>query len=142
MSRPGLLSSLVCVVASLQPARSGTQLYRQAGAGLSLLTVVERRGASNCGTECENHEEEQRERRVELSADVLRLQVSFKLWDIGGQAKYRSEWPRYTKGCNVIAFMIDTTVSCFVCAVRARIQFAPCRTKKSSRLLARCNDPR
>jgi ADP-ribosylation factor-like protein 8 len=34
--------------------------------------------------------------------------IKFKLWDIGGQAKYRSEWPRYTKGCNVIVFVVDT----------------------------------
>lgn len=34
--------------------------------------------------------------------------VTCKIWDIGGQARYRSEWSRYTKGCDVIAFVIDT----------------------------------
>ena len=30
------------------------------------------------------------------------------MWDIGGQKQYRSEWARYTRGCNVIAFVVDT----------------------------------
>ena len=34
--------------------------------------------------------------------------VTLKVWDIGGQKQYRSEWARYTRGCNVIAFVIDT----------------------------------
>jgi len=34
--------------------------------------------------------------------------VTCKVWDLGGQEKYRSEWPRYTKGCDCIAFVIDT----------------------------------
>jgi len=34
--------------------------------------------------------------------------VTCKIWDIGGQAKYRAEWPRYTKGSDVIVFVIDT----------------------------------
>lgn len=28
--------------------------------------------------------------------------------DIGGQKQYRSEWARYTRGCNVIMFVVDT----------------------------------
>ncbi len=31
-----------------------------------------------------------------------------KVWDLGGQAKYRSEWARYTKGSDVIVFVVDT----------------------------------
>ena len=34
--------------------------------------------------------------------------VTLKVWDIGGQKQYRSEWARYTRGCNVIAFVVDT----------------------------------
>mmetsp|Transcript_9288 Transcript_9288/g.38099 ORF Transcript_9288/g.38099 Transcript_9288/m.38099 type:complete len:81 (+) Transcript_9288:429-671(+) len=30
-----------------------------------------------------------------------------KCWDIGGQAQYRSEWGRYTRGCDVIIFVVD-----------------------------------
>ncbi len=30
------------------------------------------------------------------------------LQDMGGQSSYRREWPRYTKGCDVICFVIDT----------------------------------
>ena len=33
--------------------------------------------------------------------------VQMKCWDLGGQAQYRSEWTRYTRGCNAILFVID-----------------------------------
>ena len=35
--------------------------------------------------------------------------VNMKIWDIGGQVQYRGEWGRYTKGCDVILFMIDAS---------------------------------
>ena len=35
--------------------------------------------------------------------------VNMKVWDIGGQVQYRSEWGRYTKGCDVILFMVDAS---------------------------------
>jgi len=31
-----------------------------------------------------------------------------QLWDLGGQSRYRSEWGRYTKGSDVIIFVVDT----------------------------------
>ena len=34
--------------------------------------------------------------------------VTLKCWDIGGQEQYRSEWGRYTRGCDVIIFVLDT----------------------------------
>jgi ADP-ribosylation factor-like protein 8 len=34
--------------------------------------------------------------------------VTVKVWDIGGQVKFRSEWSRYARGCNVLVFLIDT----------------------------------
>mmetsp|Transcript_17802 Transcript_17802/g.25033 ORF Transcript_17802/g.25033 Transcript_17802/m.25033 type:complete len:180 (-) Transcript_17802:297-836(-) len=34
--------------------------------------------------------------------------VTAKVWDIGGQAKYRPEWGRYARGCNVLTYVIDT----------------------------------
>lgn len=34
--------------------------------------------------------------------------VNFKMWDIGGQVQYREEWPRYARGCDVVAFVVDT----------------------------------
>lgn len=34
--------------------------------------------------------------------------VQMKCWDLGGQSQYRSEWGRYTKGCNVIVFVVDS----------------------------------
>jgi ADP-ribosylation factor-like protein 8 len=30
-----------------------------------------------------------------------------KCWDLGGQSQYRAEWGRYTRGCNVIIFVVD-----------------------------------
>eukprot|EP00164_Ancoracysta_twista_P001214 GFYU01001592.1.p1 GENE.GFYU01001592.1~~GFYU01001592.1.p1 ORF type:complete len:183 (-),score=28.57 GFYU01001592.1:492-1040(-) len=34
--------------------------------------------------------------------------VTMKCWDLGGQAQCRAEWPRYTKGCDVIVFVVDS----------------------------------
>mmetsp|Transcript_39555 Transcript_39555/g.45059 ORF Transcript_39555/g.45059 Transcript_39555/m.45059 type:complete len:178 (+) Transcript_39555:154-687(+) len=34
-------------------------------------------------------------------------QVNMKCWDIGGQEQYRSEWARYTKGCDVVLYVVD-----------------------------------
>lgn len=30
-----------------------------------------------------------------------------KCWDIGGQEQYRSEWSRYTKGVDVVLYVVD-----------------------------------
>ena len=32
-----------------------------------------------------------------------------KVWDIGGQVQFRSEWGKYTRGCDCILFMIDAS---------------------------------
>ncbi len=37
--------------------------------------------------------------------------VSLKCWDLGGQSQYREEWGRYTKGCDVIVYVVDTNAS-------------------------------
>lgn len=34
--------------------------------------------------------------------------VQMKCWDVGGQQQYRSEWGRYTRGCDVILYVVDT----------------------------------
>jgi len=39
---------------------------------------------------------------------VKRGGVQMKCWDLGGQAQYRQEWGRYTRGCDVIVFVVDT----------------------------------
>ncbi len=39
---------------------------------------------------------------------VKKGNVTCKIWDVGGQQKYRAEWPRYTKGSNVIVYCVDT----------------------------------
>ncbi len=34
--------------------------------------------------------------------------VTCKVWDMGGQSAYRSEWSRYARGCGVICVLVDT----------------------------------
>eukprot|EP00299_Pterocystis_sp_00344_P014179 c700_g1_i1.p1 GENE.c700_g1_i1~~c700_g1_i1.p1 ORF type:complete len:180 (-),score=38.34 c700_g1_i1:41-580(-) len=34
---------------------------------------------------------------------------SVKCWDLGGQEKFRTEWPRYTRGVDCILFVVDTS---------------------------------
>jgi ADP-ribosylation factor-like protein 8 len=38
---------------------------------------------------------------------VKRGGLQLKCWDIGGQRQYRSEWGRYTRGCDVVIFVVD-----------------------------------
>lgn len=38
---------------------------------------------------------------------IKRGGVQMKCWDIGGQAQYRGEWGRYTRGCDVIIYVVD-----------------------------------
>ena len=33
--------------------------------------------------------------------------VTIKLWDIGGQPRFRSMWERYCRGVNAIVYMVD-----------------------------------
>ncbi|KAK9893973.1 ARF/SAR superfamily [Cystobasidium minutum MCA 4210] len=40
---------------------------------------------------------------------VKKGSVTIKLWDIGGQARFRSLWKRYCKGANAILFVVDST---------------------------------
>jgi len=46
---------------------------------------------------------------VGLNVRVLKKgKVTFKVWDIGGQDKYREEWPRYAQGCDTVVFVVDS----------------------------------
>lgn len=46
---------------------------------------------------------------VGLNVKVMKKgSTTIKCWDLGGQARYRNEWGRYTKGSDVIIFVIDT----------------------------------
>eukprot|EP01104_Vermistella_antarctica_P019368 TRINITY_DN756_c0_g1_i1.p1 TRINITY_DN756_c0_g1~~TRINITY_DN756_c0_g1_i1.p1 ORF type:complete len:189 (-),score=46.55 TRINITY_DN756_c0_g1_i1:41-607(-) len=38
---------------------------------------------------------------------VTRGNVTIKLWDIGGQPRFRSMWERYCRGVNAIVFVVD-----------------------------------
>ena len=38
---------------------------------------------------------------------VSKGNVTIKLWDIGGQARFRSMWERYCRGVNAIVFCVD-----------------------------------
>ena len=35
--------------------------------------------------------------------------LTIKAWDLGGQSQYRSEWGRYTRGCDAIIFVVDAS---------------------------------
>jgi ADP-ribosylation factor-like protein 8 len=38
---------------------------------------------------------------------MMRGNVTIKLWDIGGQPRFRSMWERYCRGVNAILFVLD-----------------------------------
>merc|ERR1719498_1120218 len=38
---------------------------------------------------------------------VSRGNVTIKLWDIGGQPRFRSIWERYCRGVNAIVYVVD-----------------------------------
>ena len=40
-----------------------------------------------------------------------------KVWDLGGQVQYRSEWGTYTKGCDAIIFVTDAGHVTAICGV-------------------------
>lgn len=35
--------------------------------------------------------------------------VQMKVWDLGGQERFRSEWGRYTQGCDCIVYCVDAS---------------------------------
>ncbi|KAK4046040.1 hypothetical protein OIV83_006411 [Microbotryomycetes sp. JL201] len=39
---------------------------------------------------------------------VTKGNVTFKLWDIGGQPRFRSMWERYCRGVAAIVFLVDS----------------------------------
>ncbi|VDP93092.1 unnamed protein product [Echinostoma caproni] len=39
---------------------------------------------------------------------VTKGNVTIKLWDIGGQPRFRSMWERYCRGVNAIIYMVDS----------------------------------
>ncbi|KAI3385483.1 hypothetical protein SNEBB_007042 [Seison nebaliae] len=42
---------------------------------------------------------------------ITKGNMSIKLWDIGGQARFRSMWERYCRGVNAIIYMVDAADS-------------------------------
>eukprot|EP00668_Euglena_longa_P040499 GGOE01053321.1.p1 GENE.GGOE01053321.1~~GGOE01053321.1.p1 ORF type:complete len:165 (+),score=13.98 GGOE01053321.1:19-513(+) len=42
---------------------------------------------------------------------VTKGNVSIKLWDIGGQPRFRAMWERYCRGVNAIVFVVDSADS-------------------------------
>eukprot|EP01126_Amoeba_proteus_P047733 TRINITY_DN5472_c0_g1_i10.p1 TRINITY_DN5472_c0_g1~~TRINITY_DN5472_c0_g1_i10.p1 ORF type:complete len:138 (-),score=30.97 TRINITY_DN5472_c0_g1_i10:36-449(-) len=40
---------------------------------------------------------------------VTRGNVSIKLWDIGGQPRFRSMWERYCRGVDAIVYVVDAS---------------------------------
>jgi Arf/Sar family protein len=45
---------------------------------------------------------------IGLNVKILQKSgVNIKAWDIGGAQQFRSEWGRYTKGCDVLVYVVD-----------------------------------
>ena len=45
---------------------------------------------------------------VGLNVKMVKKQgVQLKVWDLGGQERFRAEWGRYTQGCDCIIFCLD-----------------------------------
>eukprot|EP01135_Chromosphaera_perkinsii_P006134 Nk52_evm1s417 gene=Nk52_evmTU1s417 len=42
---------------------------------------------------------------------VAKGNVTIKLWDIGGQPRFRTMWERYCRGVNAIVYMVDAADS-------------------------------
>lgn len=42
---------------------------------------------------------------------ISKGRVSLKIWDIGGQPRFRSMWERYCRGVNAIVFVVDAADS-------------------------------
>ena len=43
-----------------------------------------------------------------LVKKVTKGNVTIKLWDIGGQPRFRSMWERYCRGVNAIVYVVDS----------------------------------
>eukprot|EP00756_Hemistasia_phaeocysticola_P007283 Hpha_TRINITY_DN14192_c0_g1::TRINITY_DN14192_c0_g1_i1::g.10724::m.10724/K07955/ARL8; ADP-ribosylation factor-like protein 8 len=47
---------------------------------------------------------------VGLNVKMVKKQgISMKVWDLGGQERFRAEWARYTQGCDVIVYVVDSS---------------------------------
>ena len=47
---------------------------------------------------------------VGLNVKMVKKQgVQLKVWDLGGQERFRSEWGRYTQGCDCIIYCVDAS---------------------------------
>ncbi|KAI9024066.1 ADP-ribosylation factor-like protein 8B [Hyaloraphidium curvatum] len=53
---------------------------------------------------------------------VTKGNVTMKLWDLGGQARFRSMWERYCRGVNAIVFVLDSADLSKVPAARQELQ--------------------
>lgn len=53
---------------------------------------------------------------------VTRGNVTMKLWDIGGQPRFRSMWERYCRGVNAIVFVLDAADHDRLEAVQAELK--------------------
>ncbi|KFQ72525.1 ADP-ribosylation factor-like 8B-A, partial [Phaethon lepturus] len=38
---------------------------------------------------------------------ITKGNVTIKVWDIGGQPRFRSMWERYCRGVNAVVYMVD-----------------------------------
>ncbi|KAH8551123.1 ADP-ribosylation factor-like protein 8B [Umbelopsis sp. PMI_123] len=53
---------------------------------------------------------------------VTKGSVTLKLWDIGGQPRFRSMWERYCRGVNAIVFVVDAADHAKIDAARTELK--------------------
>jgi len=53
---------------------------------------------------------------------ITKGRVTIKLWDIGGQPRFRSMWERYCRGVNAIVYMVDSADSQKIEASRTELK--------------------
>ncbi|CAO3670587.1 unnamed protein product [Umbelopsis vinacea] len=53
---------------------------------------------------------------------VTKGSVTLKLWDIGGQPRFRSMWERYCRGVNAIVFVVDAADHDKIDAARSELK--------------------
>ncbi len=50
-----------------------------------------------------------KQRSMHPSGMLFYLDLSMKIWDLGGQSAFRAEWLSYAKSCDILVFMVDAS---------------------------------
>ena len=75
------------------------------------LVLVGLEGAGKSTLAAQLSFERPTEKGPTIGVDIKTLKrenVTMKVWDLGGQVQYRSEWAKYAIGCDAIIYVLDT----------------------------------